>query len=138
MERFDVVTGRASPSVLANMVLACEQHVEWIGELLDHARRRGVDRIEADAQAQKEWARQVTAGAARLTYSKADSWYMGANVPGKPRLFMPDVDGFNVDNRICVDSRICSQVAAVGYERFRLTGSAAEPTGAGIAENRPA
>jgi len=112
-----VVTGPGSPSVLANMVLACEQHVEWITDLLDHARSKGIERIEANPQAQKEWARQVTQSAARTLYPKADSWYLGANVPGKPRVFMPYVEGFNVY------TGICQKIAAKGYEGFHLTGA---------------
>ncbi|MFZ5790188.1 MAG: flavin-containing monooxygenase [Pseudomonadota bacterium] len=110
-----VVTGPGSPSVLANMILACEQHVEWIGDLLEHAKEQGIDRIEADPRAQSEWAREVTASADRTLYPKANSWYMGANVPGKPRVFMPYVDGFNVY------SEVCGKIAATGYEGFRLT-----------------
>jgi hypothetical protein len=113
-----VITGPGSPSVLANVILACEQHVEWIGDLLDHARKHGIDIIEADRQAQSAWARQVTESAAQTLYTVADSWYLGANVPGKPRVFMPYVDGFNIY------SGICEKIAANGYEGFSLVRAA--------------
>jgi cyclohexanone monooxygenase len=125
-----VVTGPGSPSVLANMVLACEQHVEWIADLMDHARSRGIERIEADARAQKEWAGQVTQSAARTLYPKADSWYLGANIPGKPRVFMPYVEGFNIY------TRLCQGIAARGYEGFHLTG--AQPSSHALASRESA
>ena len=110
-----IITGPGSPSVLANMVLACEQHVEWICALLAFAKERAINRIEANHEAQASWARQVTESAARTLYLKADSWYVGANIPGKPRVFMPYVDGFNVY------SGICEKIAAKGYEGFHLS-----------------
>ena len=110
-----VITGPGSPSVLANMVLACEQHVEWISALIAHAERHGLRRVEADEEAQREWAREVTESADRTLYTKANSWYLGANVPGKARVFMPYVDGFNIY------SQVCEQVAQSGYAGFRLS-----------------
>lgn len=110
-----IITGPGSPSVLANMVLACEQHVEWINSLLAHAKENGIDRIEADREAQSIWARKVTESAARTLYPRANSWYLGANVPGKPRVFMPYVDGFNVY------SSICEKISSKGYEGFHLS-----------------
>jgi cyclohexanone monooxygenase len=110
-----IITGPGSPSVLANMVLCCEQHVEWISRLLAHAKEHGIDCIEADREAQSVWAREVTKSAARTLYPKANSWYVGANVPGKPRVFMPYVDGFNVY------SSICEKISSRGYEGFHLS-----------------
>ena len=108
------INGPGSPSVLANMVLACEQHVEWIAALLAHSRENGIAVIEADSVAQEDWAREVTESADRTLYTRAASWYLGANVPGKPRVFMPYVEGF------CVYSRTCDAVAASGYSGFHL------------------
>ena len=108
------ITGPGSPSVLANMVLAGEQHVEWISELLRYSQANGVACIEADDHAQTQWARQVTESAERTLYVKAESWYLGANVPGKPRRFLPYVDGFNTY------SRICDKIAADGYVGLNL------------------
>ncbi|MDB6084946.1 MAG: cyclohexanone monooxygenase [Gammaproteobacteria bacterium] len=109
-----VITGPGSPSVLANMVLAGEQHVEWISDLLHHSQANGITHIEADDHAQREWAREVTESAERTLYVKAESWYLGANVPGKPRRFLPYVDGFNTY------SRICDKIAADGYVGLNL------------------
>jgi cyclohexanone monooxygenase len=110
-----LINGPGSPSVLANMVLACEQHVEWISDLMAHARRHGITVIEADATAQDDWSRQVTESADRTLYTRAASWYLGANVPGKPRVFLPYVDGFSTYSRTCED------IAAAGYRGFHLT-----------------
>jgi cyclohexanone monooxygenase len=116
-----IVTGPGSPSVLANMILACEQHVEWIADCIHYMKTHRLDTIEATSEAQEEWARKVTESANRTLYPKANSWYVGANVPGKPRAFMPFVDGFGIYNKIC------ERVAAAGYEGFefsRVSGSA--------------
>ncbi len=112
-----VITGPGSPAVLANVILAIEQHVEWLGGLLSYAERNGIREIEADAAVQATWARQVTESADRTLYPRAKSWYLGANVPGKPRVFMAYVDGFSTYERVCDD------IAAKGYPGFRLTPS---------------
>ena len=109
-----IITGPGSPSVLANVVLAIEQHVEWLSGLLAHAKARDITMIEADATAQARWVEQVSASAERTLYVKANSWYVGANVPGKPRIFMPYVDGFSVYEGIA------NRIAAAGYEGFHL------------------
>ncbi|SDA98668.1 flavin-containing monooxygenase [Mesorhizobium qingshengii] len=109
-----VITGPGSPSVLANMILACEQHVEWIAQLIEHAEENALTEVEADREAQEQWARQVTESASKTLYVKANSWYLGANVPGKARVFMPYVDGFQVY------SRTCDAIAKNGYPGFHL------------------
>jgi cyclohexanone monooxygenase len=106
------ITGPGSPSVFANVILAIEQHVEFVADLLAYALKHGICRVEADAGAQDLWVRRVAEGAAQTLFVKANSWYLGANVPGKPRVFMPFADGF------CVYDRICKDVAANGYEGF--------------------
>jgi cyclohexanone monooxygenase len=108
------INGPGSPSVLANMVLACEQHVEWLSGLLEFARAGDVAVIEAEEGAERDWAQRVTEGASQTLYPQANSWYVGANVPGKPRRFLPFVEGFNVYSDICAD------IAAHGYDGFRL------------------
>jgi cyclohexanone monooxygenase len=109
------ITGPGSPSVLANVLLACEQHVEWIGTLLGHAMKHGIELMEAEPGTDSAWAHSVSEAAGRTLYPRANSWYVGANVPGKPRVFMPYVEGF------CVYEAACERVAAAGYEGFRLT-----------------
>ena len=109
-----MITGPGSPSVLSNMVVSIEQHVDWITECLGHLRGRGLDRIEASAQAQAGWVRHVGEIAGRTLYPRATSWYAGANIPGKPRVFMPYTGGCGTYRREC------ERVTERGYEGFVL------------------
>ena len=109
-----VITGPGSPSVLANVILAIEQHVEWLSDLLLHARSHNITEIEADCEAQNDWMAKVRSSASRTLYPHANSWYLGANVPGKPRVFMPYVDGFSIYEAAC------KEIAADGYRGFHL------------------
>ncbi|WP_373505178.1 flavin-containing monooxygenase [Aestuariivirga sp.] len=111
---FFVITGPGSPSVLASVLLAIEQHVEWLSGLLNHAQTNGIMRIEADRAAQAGWTKRVAKGAEKTLFTKGNSWYLGSNVPGKPRVFMPFADGF------CVYEKICNDIAAEGYSGFHL------------------
>jgi cyclohexanone monooxygenase len=108
------VTGPGSPSVLSNMVVSIEQHVEWIADCIAALRDRGVDRIEATPAAQEAWMEHVAEVAGHTLFPRAASWYVGANVPGKPRVFMPYVGGVGPYRERC------AQVAANGYEGFTL------------------
>ena len=113
---FFTVTGPGSPSVLTNMPVAIEQHVEWITDCIEHLRRNGIDAIEADAQAARTWGEHVNETADATLLSKAKhSWYYGANVPGKPRVFMPYAGG------LAHYRRICDASAAQGYAGFVLS-----------------
>ena len=109
-----MVTGPGSPSVLANMIFAIEQHVDWIVDCLRALRDRGAKTIEADAQAQDQWVTHVNEVADRTLFKQANSWYLGANVPGKPRVFMPYAGG------VVPYRKKCEEVAANGYEGFHL------------------
>ena len=109
-----MVTGPGSPSVLANMMVAIEQHVEWIGACLSHLWDRKASRIETRDEAQRSWVEHVNESADRTLYPRANSWYVGANVPGKARVFMPYVNG------VKSYADICEQVASQGYEGFRF------------------
>ena len=108
------ITGPGSPSVLANVILAIEQHVEWLSELLAFAHTHRIAEIEADRTAQDDWMADVQASADRTLYPHANSWYLGANVPGKPRVFMPYVDGFSIYEAAC------KTIAADGYRGFHF------------------
>ena len=111
------VTGPGSPSVLSNMPVAIEQHVEWITDCIAHLRAEGVTRIEPTEEAAERWVEHVNAAAnATLLPLAGHSWYLGANVTGKPRVFMPYAGGMARYREICND------VAAKGYEGFRLEG----------------
>jgi cyclohexanone monooxygenase len=108
------ITGPGSPSVLSNMIASIEQHVDWIADCLDGLRRAGRERIEATLEAQENWVRHVGEVAAGTLFPHCNSWYLGANIPGKPRVFMPYVG--------CPPYReICDRIAADGYTGFRVS-----------------
>jgi cyclohexanone monooxygenase len=109
-----VVTGPGSPSVLSNMVMSIEQHVEWIADCVAHLRANGVTAIEATPEAQDGWVAHVAQVAQHTLHGAANSWYNGANIPGKPRVYMPYIGGVGEYRRIC------DGVAARGYEGFVL------------------
>jgi cyclohexanone monooxygenase len=110
-----VVTGPGSPSVKTQMILAIEQHTDWIGDCLTHMRAHGYSRIEAGQEAQDAWVRHVNEVADSTLYPLANSWYVGANIPGKPRVFMPYVGGF------AGYKQKCDAVAADDYKGFVLS-----------------
>jgi cation diffusion facilitator CzcD-associated flavoprotein CzcO len=98
------ITGPGSPSVLCNMPIAIEQHVDWITTCIRDMRAQGLTRIEAEPEAAEQWVEQVNAAAnATLLPMASSSWYLGANVPGKPRVFMPYAGGFARYTDICND-----------------------------------
>ena len=109
-----MITGPGSPSVLSNMPPTIEQHVEWISDFLAYMAEHDVEIAEAEADAETEWVDHVNDVASKTLYMLADSWYLGANVPGKPRVFMPYAGGLDVY------SEKCDQIAAAGYEGFLL------------------
>ena len=108
------VTGPGSPSVLTNMVSSIEQHVEWIDDCLAWMGARGAARIEATGEAQARWVEYVNQSADATLFPKANSWYVGANIPGKARVFMPYVNGLNVYRAEC------DAVADDGYRGFTV------------------
>lgn len=106
------VTGPGSPSVFTNMIVSIEQHVDWIADCLAHMRSHDRRTVEADPEAQALWWDHVQEVAHRGLKAAADSWYLGANVAGKARVFMPYHGGFP---QYC---RECEEVAAAGYRGF--------------------
>jgi cyclohexanone monooxygenase len=108
------ITGPGSPSVLSNMIVSIEQHVDWIADCLAYLDRQGHASIEATAEAQEAWVQHVNEVGHMTLYPLARSWYMGANVPGKPRVFMPYIGGVGVYRQKC------DEVAAKSYEGFAL------------------
>lgn len=109
-----VITGPGSPSVLTNMVMAIEQHVEWVADCLGHMLGHDIDWVEPTLEAENEWVDHVNAVADGTLFPQAASWYMGANIPGKPRIFLPYLGGLGNYTQICRD------VAADGYRGFIL------------------
>ncbi|WP_454617945.1 flavin-containing monooxygenase [Bradyrhizobium cenepequi] len=113
-----IITGPGSPSVLSNMIVSIEQHVDWISDCLGYMRARELDTMEASREAEDKWVAHVNDVAHTTLYPQANSWYMGANIPGKPRIFMPYIGGVGAYRQIC------NEVAAKGYEGFAMTGAA--------------
>ncbi len=113
-----ILTGPGSPSVLSNMFMAIEQHVDWVAACLEHLRARGVRLIEVDSHSESAWIAHADEVASRSLRSKANSWYVGANIQGKPRVFMPYLGPF--PDYV----RKCEEVAANGYEGFLLSTNA--------------
>lgn len=108
------ITGPGSPSVLSNMAIAIEQHVDWIADCIVYLRNHSIATMEASAEAETAWVSHVNEVAHQTLYPLTNSWYVGANIPGKPRVFMPYLGGLPA---YC---RKCSEVAAGGYEGFTL------------------
>jgi cation diffusion facilitator CzcD-associated flavoprotein CzcO/acetyl esterase/lipase len=123
---FFAITGPGSPSVLSNMAVSIEQHVDWVTDCLVDLRARGMTTIEPTPLAEEGWNQHVADCAAITLHPTANSWYMGANVPGKPRVFYPYIGG--------VDSyRVaCDEVRERNYLGFRLTGPAGEQCSDGV------
>jgi cyclohexanone monooxygenase len=113
-----IITGPGSPSVLSNMIVSIEQHVDWIADCLAHMRDRGFEAMEAANDAEEKWVAHVNEVAHTTLYPQANSWYMGANIPGKPQIFMPYIGGVGPYRQIC------NEVAAKGYEGFVMTANA--------------
>lgn len=106
-----MITGPGSPSVLTNMIVSIQHHVEWIAECLTHLRNRGHSTIEAELGAQTEWVEHVNTVAGMTLYTSCSSWYLGTNIYGKPRVFMP------LPGHPAYVQR-CAEVANVGYRGF--------------------
>jgi cyclohexanone monooxygenase len=115
-----MITGPGSPSVLSNMIVSIEQHVDWIADCIHDMGERQLTVVEATPEAEAEWVAHVNEVAATTLYPQANSWYLGANVPGKPRVFMPYVGGVGVYREVC------DEVAANDYKGFTLSRAPAE------------
>ena len=109
-----MVTGPGSPSVLSNMPVAIEQHIEWISNFIEYLREHGVEAAEAEPDAEDAWVSHVNEVAEATLYMLANSWYLGANIPGKPRVFMPYAGGLGTYRERC------NEIAENGYEGFTL------------------
>jgi cyclohexanone monooxygenase len=107
------ITGPGSPSVLSNVIVSIEQHVDWIADCLAYMEANGNTVIESEREAEDRWVEHVNELAHKTLYPQAASWYMGANIPGKPRVFMPYIGGVGTYRKVCDD------IAARGYEVSR-------------------
>ncbi|MEQ8860334.1 MAG: NAD(P)/FAD-dependent oxidoreductase [Pseudomonadales bacterium] len=108
------ITGPGSPSVLSNMLVSIEQHVDWISDCLEHMKAHRLQRVEAEAAAEDAWVDHVNEVANATLFPRGGSWYLGANVPGKPRVFMPYAAGVGPYREVC------ERIAGNGYEGFRF------------------
>jgi cyclohexanone monooxygenase len=109
-----IITGPGSPSVLSNVPASIEQHVEWITDCLVSMRDHAFTTIEPRSEAEESWISRVNEEANTTLYPLANSWFIGANIPGKPRIFMPYVGGVGKYRSIC------AEIAAKDYEGFVL------------------
>src|SRR5262249_12756093 len=110
-------TGRQGLSVLWTMPVSIEQHIEWIADCIDHMRRSGKSVIEATPQAQEAWVEHVNEIVGMTLYPCTNSWYMSANIPGKPRAFLPYLNPEGVGGY----RRRCDEIAASGSQGFKIT-----------------
>jgi cyclohexanone monooxygenase len=106
---------------MVNVVLAGEQHGDWIADCLSHMREHGLVRIEPEPDAEEEWSQHNDDVAGHTLYMETDSWYVGANIEGKPRKLLTYVGG------LPAYKKICDEVAGDGYRGFRLSSDAAVP-----------
>ncbi len=120
-----MITGPGSPSVKGNMLNSLEQHVDFVTDSILHMRERGFALMEPTREAEDDWVDHVQETANRTLFPRANSWYMGANIPGKPRLFMPYIGGVGRYRQICEEK------VESGYEGFRFD---ADPAQAAAAE----
>ena len=109
-----ILAGPGSPSVLSNMVHSIELHVEWVTRCIETLRARGKSRIEAAQASEDQWVAHVNEVADRTLYPKGNSWYVGANTPGKARVFMPYAAGVPAYRKIVDD------IAARDYDGFTV------------------
>jgi cyclohexanone monooxygenase len=110
-----IITGPGSPSVLSNMIVSIEQHVDWITDCLAWMRDRDLVSMEAKKDAEDSWVAHVNEVAHTTLYPQANSWYMGANIPGKPQIFMPYIGG------VAIYRQTCNDVASKDYHGFTMT-----------------
>ena len=109
-----MLTGPGSPSVLCNMPVCIEQHIDWVGDFIGWMREQNLETAEATPRAEEQWGAHVNEEANNTLFVYANSWYLGANIPGKPRVFMPYAGGQGKYRKKC------NEVAANGYEGFIL------------------
>ena len=109
-----MITGPGSPSVKSNMIMSIEQHVDLVIETLLSMRRKGLSVVEPELEAENKWVDHVQEVAKKTLFPQANSWYMGANIPGKPRLFMPYIGGVGAYREIC------EEIVANNYRGFKF------------------
>ena len=123
-----IIVGPGSPSLLSNVLLSSEEQVDWLAQLFEHCRAHGVNEVEATAEAERKWVAHVNDRAKETLYLKTPSYYLGAEMPGKPRVFMPYSGGVRGYRRIL------EKTAANGYDGLELghAPASAEPASADL------
>ena len=123
-----IIVGPGSPSLLSNVLLSSEEQVDWLAQLFEHCRAHGVNEVEATAEAERKWVAHVNDRAKETLYLKTPSYYLGAEMPGKPRVFMPYSGGVRGYRRIL------EKTAANGYDglELRRAPASAEPVSADL------
>jgi cyclohexanone monooxygenase len=117
------ITGPGSPSVLSNMLVSIEQHVDWIADCVGYMRQSALQTIEATPEAEAAWVAHVNEVGNKTLFPRANSWYVGANIPGKPRVFMPYAGG------VGAYAQKCREVTTHGYQGFTLSAGGRVPAG---------
>jgi len=123
-----MITGPGSPSVLSNMPVSIEQHIGWIGDFLRYMREHDIEAAEANADAEAAWVSHVNEAAEPTMFMLANSWYLGANIPGKPRVFMPYAGGvgnYRKKRSRTADTRASYWILGVAERRHRQPSLAA-------------
>ena len=123
-----IIVGPGSPSLLSNVLLSSEEQVDWLAQLFEHCRAHGVNEVEATAEAERKWVAHVNDRAKETLYLKTPSYYLGAEMPGKPRVFMPYSGGVRGYRRIL------EKTAANGYDglELRRAPASAQPVSADL------
>ncbi|WP_411157401.1 hypothetical protein [Nocardia farcinica] len=119
---FFMVGGPLSPALASNVVVTIEQAVDWIADLIEHARDTGATQIEATPEAQQEWVDITEWTVSQTLYATTDSWYRGSNVEGKPNTFMGYLGGVGKYRRMC------TEIAKRGYPGVAIDGRAQSRT----------
>ncbi|MEL0113844.1 MAG: cyclohexanone monooxygenase, partial [Rickettsiales bacterium] len=114
-----MIHGPGSPSVKSNMIISIEQHVDFVTYSLVYMREHGLEIMEPERSAEDDWVDHVQEVANKTLFPRANSWYMGANIPGKPRLFMPYIGGVGRYRRIC------EEIVEEDYRGFRFEAESA-------------
>lgn len=109
-----MIAGPGSPSVLGNVIHSAEQHVNWFATAIERMHADGLDTMEPTEQAENDWLEHVAQVADSTVYTKTTSWYLGSNIPGKPRVFMAYLAGTNTFRNIC------NEIAADSYRGFEF------------------
>lgn len=108
------ITGPGSPSITTNVVVSIEQHVDWTARCIDYMERKGIQAAEANQPEEDAWVDTVNGLAANTLFPSTASWFMGANIPGKPRVFLPYIGGLGKY------TQLCEEIAANGYRGFAM------------------